>query len=74
MLTSLGGYNDEMKVIVTKISSICLSSEFQNLCRELESVYRQCRMENPDILAFQDALYALLTHEDGERVIETIRH
>jgi hypothetical protein len=31
-------------------------------------------MENPDILAFQDALYALLTHEDGERVIETIRH
>ncbi len=66
MLTIIDNHDEEMKLIVHKISSICLSTEFQELCRELEAVYRQCSMDNPTALAFQDALYSMLT--DGEEM------
>jgi len=58
------GSEEEMKMIVNKISAICLSTEFRNLCLELEDVYRQCRMDNATALAFQDALYAMLIREE----------
>ncbi len=58
------GSDEEMKQIVNKISAICLSNEFRNLCLELEGVYRQCQMDNATALAFQDALYAMLMRDE----------
>jgi hypothetical protein len=68
------GNDEEMKLIVNKISAICLSSEFRNLCLELEGVYRQCRMDNATALAFQDALYAMLMRDEEGALINEDLH
>ncbi len=68
------GSDEEMKLIVNKISAICLSSEFRTLCMELEGVYRQCRMDNATALAFQDALYAMLMRDEEGALINEDLH
>ena len=61
MMVPLNQYGEEeLKQILHKIARICLSDEFNDLRRELESLYRQDQNENAFVNAFQDALYTLL--------------
>lgn len=58
---------EELKAILARIARICVSQEFQSLRLELENIYRRENAENPYVVAFQDALYALLVQ--GEEVL-----
>lgn len=66
--------DEEIKVLVLKISAICLSEEFVNLRRELESIYTRNGLENPAFSAFQDALFALMNEYEDFRPISTRAH
>jgi len=56
--------DDEVKAIATKISKICVSSEFQALRKELEKIYEETGLENASFAAFYDALYTLLSQDE----------
>ncbi|HAU31488.1 MAG: hypothetical protein XD78_0639 [Desulfotomaculum sp. 46_296] len=58
---------EEIKKWINSISLICLSDEFQELKNELEQIYRQANVENPAIIAFQDALFAFIAQEEENR-------
>lgn len=60
----LGMPEEEVKRWLSQIALICLSEEFQELRKELESIYRQHDVENVKLVAFQDALYAFLAEEE----------
>lgn len=49
-----------IRQIISLVTQICLSDEFQALRAELSAVYVENGHENGDILAFEDALYAML--------------
>ncbi len=57
-------YHQDLKKIVQRISHICMSEEFLALKKELETIYTCCDAEHASILAFQDALYALIAQEE----------
>lgn len=57
---------EEIKKWLNQIALICLSEDFQNLKKELEKIYLQSDIENVQLLAFQDALYAFLAQEEDE--------
>ncbi|HAG11698.1 MAG TPA: hypothetical protein DCK76_10060 [Desulfotomaculum sp.] len=58
---------EEIKKWISSISLICLSDEFQELKNELEQIYRHANVENPAIIAFQDALFAFIAQEEENR-------
>ena len=58
---------EEIKKWISSISLICLSDEFQELKNELEQIYSQANVENPAIIAFQDALFAFIAQEVENR-------
>jgi len=58
---------EEMKKWISSISMICLSDEFQELKSELEQIYRRANVDNPAIIAFQDALFAFIAQEEENR-------
>lgn len=71
----LADYRDEqMRLIVDRISSICLSTEFHTLLEELEAIYKKCGMEDSTVTAFQDALYTMLTQNEEEYAIKSHTH
>lgn len=51
-----------------RIASICLSENFASLKKELEKIYESQGAGKSDLplLAFQDALYALIAEDDPE--------
>lgn len=55
---------EDLKAMLAQIAEICVSPEFQNLRRELETIYQRAEAENAGLVAFQDALYALLSQND----------
>ncbi|WP_027363798.1 hypothetical protein [Desulfotruncus alcoholivorax] len=57
---------EEIKKWLNQIALICLSEDFQNLKKELEKLYLQSNIENVQLAAFQDALYAFLAQEEDE--------
>lgn len=57
---------EDIKKWLNHIALICLSEDFQNLKKELETIYFQSDVENVQLLAFQDALYAFLAQEEDE--------
>ncbi len=59
-------YHQNLKLVVQQISQICLSEEFLALTRELETLYSRNQTERASILAFQDALYALIAQKEIE--------
>lgn len=59
-------YHQGLNKLVEQISAICLSAEFIALKKELESHYSRCHMERASLLAFQDALYAIIAQEGIE--------
>lgn len=59
-------YHQDLNKFVRLISQICMSGEFLALKKELESIYNQQNMEGASILAFQDALYAIIAQEGVE--------
>jgi len=59
---------DEIKKFLNHIALICISEEFQSLKSELEEIYLRANVENFRLTAFQDALYAFLTQEEGEHI------
>jgi len=59
---------EEIKKWLNYIAVICLSEEFQSLKKELESIYLRSNMEDVQLTAFQDALYAFLSQEVDEQV------
>lgn len=58
---------EEIKKWLNHIALICLSEEFQSLKKELETIYLQSKIENAQLAAFQDALYAFLNQDDEEK-------
>ncbi|MGB4505143.1 MAG: hypothetical protein WBI44_09690 [Syntrophaceticus sp.] len=59
-------YHHNLKKVVQQISQICLSEEFITLSKELEELYAKTQDERAAIIAFQDALYALIAQEEIE--------
>ncbi|WP_031514434.1 hypothetical protein [Desulfofalx alkaliphila] len=57
---------EEIKRWLNHIALICLSEEFQNLKRELESLYVKSNVDNVRLIAFQDALYAFLAQQQDD--------
>lgn len=55
---------EEMKKWLNHIALICLSEEFQELKKELETIYSQSNSDEFRIMAFQDALYVFLSQEE----------
>ena len=53
--------------IINQIAEICITKEFTDLKAELESIYFKNGIENALLTAFQDALYAVWTQEEGAR-------
>ncbi|MBF7082377.1 hypothetical protein IT084_05210 [Desulfallas sp. Bu1-1] len=62
---------EEIKKWLNHIALICLSEDFQNLKKELEKIYLQSDIENVQLVAFQDALYAFLAQEEDELSCQT---
>lgn len=62
---------EEIKKWLNHIALICLSEDFQNLKKELEKIYMQSDVENVQLIAFQDALYAFLAQEEDELSCQT---
>ncbi|SFG49446.1 hypothetical protein SAMN05660649_01828 [Desulfotomaculum arcticum] len=62
---------EEIKKWLNQIALICLSEDFQKLKKELEKLYLQSNVENVQIVAFQDALYAFLAQEEDELSFRT---
>ena len=63
--------DEEIKKWLNHIALICLSEDFQNLKKELERIYAQSQMKDPQLMAFKDALYAFLTQEEDETTRRT---
>lgn len=59
--------DEEIKKWLNYIALICLSEEFQSLKKELETIYLQASVENVQLAAFQDALYAFLNQDEDEK-------
>jgi len=59
-------YHHNLKRVVQQISQICLSEEFISLAKELEAFYARTQAERAAVIAFQDALYALIAQNDIE--------
>lgn len=55
---------EEMKKWLNHIAIICLSEEFQELRKELETIYSQSNGDKFRIMAFQDALFVFLSQEE----------
>lgn len=62
---------EEIKKWLSHIALICLSEDFQKLKKELENIYLQSNVENVQVVAFQDALYAFLAQEEDELNFQT---
>jgi len=58
--------DDEMKKWLNQIAVICLSKDFRSLKNELENHYKDAEIDNVQLKAFQDALFAFLAQEDDE--------
>lgn len=61
---------EQLKDVLDQIAQICITEEFQVLKRELEVMYRRCKVQDPAKLAFQDALYSLLIQQEDTNQIE----
>ncbi|MDD4334486.1 MAG: hypothetical protein PHY77_02655 [Desulfotomaculaceae bacterium] len=59
--------DEEIKKWLNHIALICLSEEFQSLKRELETIYLQANVDNVQLAAFEDALYAFLNQDEDEK-------
>ncbi len=59
-------YHQDLNKFVQRISEICMSGEFLALKKELESIYSQYNVDGAPILAFQDALYAIIAQKGAE--------
>jgi hypothetical protein len=54
-----------IRQVISLVAQICTGSEFQALKEELAAVYEEAGRENPGVVAYEDALYALiLQYED----------
>ncbi len=58
--------DEEIKKWLNHIALICLSEDFQELKKELEKIYLQSQMEDAQLVAFKDALYAFLAQEEDK--------
>lgn len=65
-LPVIDDYHQKLNRFVKLVSDICMSGEFLALKKELESIYSQYNVEGASILAFQDALYAIIAQEEME--------
>ncbi len=63
--------DEEIKKWLNHIALICLSEDFQALKKELEKIYLQSNVENVQLAAFRDALYAFLAQEEEELIYQT---
>lgn len=57
--------HQELRWMTNEVATICASEDFLSLKSELESLYRLSGVEEPARLAFQDALYALMTQRSN---------
>lgn len=58
--------DEEIKNWLNHIALICLSEDFQALKKELEKIYSQSQIEDAQLVAFKDALYAFLAQEEDK--------
>ncbi|MDA8233962.1 MAG: hypothetical protein M0Z31_03985 [Clostridia bacterium] len=67
----IDGREEELKTFVRRISVICMSEEFQVLKKDLEVMYLRCKMDNALMVAFQDALFALLAQDEEPQTLKS---
>jgi hypothetical protein len=60
-MSSVCEHDEELKCLTLRVSKICLSAEFIKLRGELEELYRENAFECPELDAFADALYAIIS-------------
>lgn len=53
-----------VRIMVNRISMICVTAQFKRLQRELEELYRRAGVPKPAVQAYQDALMSLLAEEE----------
>jgi hypothetical protein len=56
--------HQDLRKIVQRISSICMSGQFLALKKELETLYCHSSNEHTAAEVFQDALYAIIAQEE----------
>lgn len=54
----------EIKKLASTIAAICLGNEFKTLKTELVEIYTENNVEKPELCAFEDALYSLLSQQE----------
>ncbi|PKM79920.1 MAG: hypothetical protein CVU89_16035 [Firmicutes bacterium HGW-Firmicutes-14] len=59
--------DEEFRKIIDQVAEICLSKEFDDLRRELETIYENNNIKNALLTAFQDALYSILAEKEEAR-------
>ncbi|NPV52283.1 MAG: hypothetical protein HPY71_02025 [Firmicutes bacterium] len=58
--------DEALRDVAIRVSSICLSPEFNDLWKELEALYDQSGDRHPSVTAFADALFTLLLQENED--------
>lgn len=62
---------DTWRIMVNKVSAICVTGQFKRLQRELEELYRRAGIPQPAVQAHQDALLSMLAEENEQVTIQT---
>lgn len=55
---------DNWRDVVERIATICVTSQFKRLQRQLEELYRRAGVSHPATQAYQDALLSILAEEE----------
>ncbi|MTV50471.1 hypothetical protein GJ688_16105 [Heliobacillus mobilis] len=59
-------HHQELRTMAREVAAICASEEFLSLKAELEDLYRLSGTDEPAKLAFQDALYAMMSQRSDK--------
>lgn len=64
--------DQQLQFFCQQAASICMSSEFRQLHKEMSKLYRRRGIIDPKVLAFQDSLFSLYSEQvDGELTFES---
>lgn len=59
--------DEQLNKLVVQVSAICMSEEFRILQQELAQMYARAKVENGELIAFQDALFSLLIQQESDQ-------
>ncbi|MDA8204646.1 MAG: hypothetical protein M0Z36_01145 [Thermaerobacter sp.] len=65
-------HSDTWRLMVSKVSAICVTGQFKRLQGDLEELYRRAGMPQPAVQAYEDALLSMLA--DGDEAVTNQQH